>query len=86
MQPAWMRSSRAGWGGCGFAPVTHMMKGRDGARPGLCLSVLLVTRSCSGGQVIFCFLLVLSGVKEQTESSYAAAEITICTLFFLLGT
>lgn len=73
MQPAWMRSSRAGWGGSGFAPVTHMMNGRDGARPGLCLPVPLATRRCFGGQVMFYFLVVLSGVKEQIESSYSAA-------------
>lgn len=73
MQPAWMGSSRAAWGGSGFAPVTHTMNSRDGARPGLCLPVPLVTRRCFGRQVMFYFLVVLSSVEEQTEPPYAAA-------------
>lgn len=52
---------------------SHTMNSRDGARPSFCLSVPLVTRRCFGGQVMFCFLIFLSGVKEQTEFSHAAA-------------
>lgn len=57
----------------GFAPVPPVMNGRDGARAALCPTVSLVTRGFFGGQVMFYFLFVLSGVKEQTESSHAVA-------------